>query len=159
VTRLYFILLSCLVMSACSGEKDVDYCKDHYLLHAEHRDELGLLAITMMDDGTLSSILTLPASALTEGLDEQLENSQSVYSLQTAQDCAVTTTAIRRENNKLIATYKSNCGADNKVGQLDVVLFDTLPLLEELEVDVVTPVTRKHFAISRQCESAIFRLE
>jgi len=159
VTRLYFILLSCLVMSACSGEKDVDYCKDHYLLHAEHRDELGLLAITMVDDGTLSSILTLPASVLTEGLDEQLKNSQSVYSLQTARDCAAATTAIRRENSKLIATYESKCGADNKIGQLDVVLFDTLTSIEELEVNVITPVTQKHFAISRQCESAIFRLE
>ena len=159
MTRLSLILLSCIVVSACSGEKEVDYCKDHYLFHAEHQDELGMLAITMVDDGTLSSILTLPASALTEGLDEQLENSQSVYSLQTARDCAASTTAIRRENSKLIATYESRCGADNKIGQLDIVLFDKLPSLEELEVDVVTPVTQKHFAINRQCESAIFRLD
>ena len=118
-----------------------------------------MLAITMVDDGTLSSILTLPASALTEGLGEQLENSQSVYSLQTARDCAAATTVIRRENSKLIATYESRCGADNKIGQLDIVLFDKLPSLEELEVDVVTPVTQKHLAINRQCESAIFRLD
>ena len=159
MTRLSLILLFCIVVSACSGEEEIDYCKDHYLIHAEHQDELGMLTITMMDDGTLSSVLTLPASALTEGLDEQLENSQSVYSLQTAQDCAVATTAVRRENRKLIATYESNCGTDNKIGQLDVVLFDTLTSIEELEVNVITPVTQKHFAISRQCDSAIFRLD
>ena len=159
MTRLPLVLLSCIVVSACSGEEEVDYCKDHYLVHPEHQNELGMLAITMVVDGTLSSILTLPASALTEGLDEQLESSQSVYSLQTARDCAAATTVIRRENSKLIATYESKCGADNKIGQLDVVLFDTLTSIEELEVNVITPVTQKHFAISRQCESAIFRLE
>ena len=159
MTRLPLVLLSCIVVSACSGEEEVDYCKDHYLVHPEHQDELGMLAITMVVDGTLSSILTLPASALTEGLDEQLESSQSVYSLQTARDCVATTAAIRRENSKLIATYESKCGADNKIGQLDVVLFDTLTSIEELEVNVITPVTQKHFAISRQCDSAIFRLD
>ena len=159
MTRLPLVLLSCIVVSACSGEEEVDYCKDHYLVHPEHQNELGMLAITMVVDGTLSSILTLPASALTEGLDEQLESSQSVYSLQTARDCVATTAAIRRENSKLIATYESKCGADNKIGQLDVVLFDTLTSIEELEVNVITPVTQKHFAISRQCDSAIFRLD
>ncbi len=159
MTRLSLILLSCIVVSACTGEEEVDYCKDHYLFHAEHRDELGTLAITMMDDGTLNSILTLPASTLTEGLDQQLEDVQTVYSLQTERECAAATPAIRREDGYLIATYESGCGSDNKIGQLDIVLFDNLPSLEEIEVDVVTPVTQKHFAISRQCESAVFRLD
>jgi hypothetical protein len=39
-----------------------------------------------------------------------------------------------------------------------VHLFDSLPLLEEIEVFITTPVAEKHFAINRQCENAIFRL-
>ena len=159
MTRLSLILFACIVMSACTGEEEVDYCKDHYLFHAEHGDELGTLAITMVEDGTLNSILTLSASIFTEGLDQQLQDSQTVYSLQTERECAAATPAIRREDGYLIATYESICGLDNKIGQLDVVLFDNLPSLEEIEVDVVTPVTQKHFAIIRQCESAVFRLD
>ncbi len=159
MTRPSFILFACIVVSACTGEEEVDYCKDHYLFHAEHRDKLGTLAITMADDGTLNSVLTLSASTLTEGLDQQLQDSQTVYSLQTERECTAAAPAIRREDGQLIATYESSCGLDNKIGQLDVVLFDNLPSLEELEVDVVTPVTQKRFAINRQCESAIFRLD
>ena len=159
MTRPSFILFACIVVSACTGEEDVDYCKNHYLFHAEHRDKLGTLAITMADDGTLNSVLTLSASTLAAGLDQQLQDSQTVYSLQTERECTAAAPAIRREDGQLIATYESSCGLDNKIGQLDVVLFDNLPSLEEIEVNVVTPVTQKHFAISRQCQSAIFRLE
>jgi hypothetical protein len=159
VTRLSLILFVCIVMSACSGEEEVEYCKDHHLFHAEHRDELGTLAISMVDDGTLHSILTLPEPTLTEGLDQQLEDVQTVYSLKTERDCAAATPTIRRADGYLIATYESGCGTDNKIGQLDFVLFNTWPSLEEIEVNVVTPVTQKHFAIIRQCESAVFRLD
>ena len=159
MTRLSVILFACIVISACSGEEEVDYCKNHYLFHAEHSDEPGTLAITMVDDGTLNSVLTLPASTLPEDLDQQLQDSKFVYSLQTARECIAAKPAVRREDGQLIANYESSCGLDNKIGQLDVVLFDNLASLEELEVNVITPVTQKHFAISRQCASAIFRLD
>ena len=159
MTRLLFILFCCMGFAACTTEDGVDYCKEHYLYHSEHLDSLGTLSISMTDDGRLTSELTLPASFSAEGLDEQLQNVGSVYSLQTVRDCAAATSSFGRQNNELIATYESQCGLDNKIGQLDVLLFDTLASLEELEVDVVTPVTQKHFAINRQCESAIFRLD
>ena len=159
MTRLFLVLLCCMFLSACGGEEEIGYCKDHYQFHTEHQDDLGMLAITMRDDGMLSSILTLPASAWSEGIDEQLKDPQAVYSLQTAQECGPTNSAVRREEDSLVATYETDCGIDNKIGQVDVVLFNTLTSIEELEVSVVTPATQKHFAISRQCDSAIFRLQ
>ena len=48
---------------------------------------------------------------------------------------------------------------DGQLRQIDVSIFDLLPDLEEIEVDMTTPVTRKRFAISRQCERPIFRLD
>lgn len=48
---------------------------------------------------------------------------------------------------------------DGGLRQLDIGVFDLLPELQEIEVTVVTPVTQKHFAISRQCERPIFGLE
>jgi hypothetical protein len=38
-------------------------------------------------------------------------------------------------------------------------LFDIISELEEVEAHFTTPVTQKRFAISRQCDSAIFRLQ
>ena len=159
MTRLLFIFLCCAGISACTQDDEADYCRDHNLIHSEHLDSLGKLSIVMADDGLLSSELTLPESLSVDGLDERLQDPGSVYTLQTARDCAVATSDVRRQDNKLVAAYESQCGLDNKIGQLDVVLFDTLAALEELEVHVVTPVTQKRFAISRQCESAIFRLD
>jgi hypothetical protein len=113
----------------------------------------------MADDGVLSIELTLPASTLVDTLDNRLLDPRRVYSLQTEKDCVGATSDGRRGEDMFLGRYESQCGLDNKIGQLDVVLFDTLAALEELEVYVVTPVTQKRFAISRQCESAIFRLD
>ena len=159
MTKRHLVLLCCIALSACTEEDAVDYCRDHYLLHAGHQDGLGMLTVTMADSGILSTELTLPASSLIDGIDELLEDPQLVYTLQTSSDCTAATSTVRRLDSTVVATYESRCGIDNKIGQMDVVLFDTLTTLEELEVNIVTPATQKHFAISRQCESAIFRLD
>ncbi len=159
MTKRHLVLLCCIALSACTEEHAVDYCRDHYLIHAEHQDGLGMLAVTMADSGILSIVLTLPASSLIDGIGELLQDPQLVYTLQTTSDCTAATSTVRRLDSTVVATYESRCGIDNKIGQLDVVLFDSLTSLEELEVNVVTPATQKHFAISRQCESAIFRLD
>ena len=159
MTKRHLVLLCCIALSACTGEDAVDYCRDHYLLHAGHQDDLGTLAVTMADSGILSTELTLPASSLIDGIDELLEDPQLVYTLQTNSECTAATSTVRRLDSTVVATYESRCGIDNKIGQLDIVLFDTLTSLDEIEVNVVTPATQKRFAISRQCESAIFRLD
>ena len=153
------VLLSSMGVTGCMKEETDDYCRNHYLFHAEHQDEVGQLLVSFTADGHLASELTLPGSAIADEIDEQLHNPASVYVLQTERGCSTATSTVDRFDGAVKATYKSNCGADNKIGQLDVAIFDTLPAIEELEVRVVTPVTQKHFAISRQCKNAIFRLE
>ena len=159
MTKRHLVLLCCIALSACADEDTVDYCRDHYLIHAGHQDGLGMLAVTMADSGILSTELTLPVSSLIGGIEDLLKDPQLVYTLQTARDCTAGTSTFRRLDSTVVTTYESHCGIDNKIGQVDIVLFDTLTSLEELEVKVVTPATQKHFAISRQCESAIFRLD
>jgi hypothetical protein len=63
------------------------------------------------------------------------------------------------QSGTISASFESRCGAGNKIGQVDVLIFDSSPELEEVEVLVTTPATSKHFAISRQCDAAIFRLD
>lgn len=159
MTRLLCILTVCVYLSACAPENAVDYCRDHHLYHVEHLDSLGTFSIVMGADGVLSSELDLPPTVVTESTEALLQDPSSVYTLQTARDCTAATSEVRLQGNALTASYVSQCGLDNKIGQLDVVLFDNMASLEELEVDVVTPVAHKHFAISRQCDRAIFRLE
>ncbi len=55
--------------------------------------------------------------------------------------------------------FEASCGLDNKIGQINVVLFDQLEALEEVVVSVTTPATSKRFGISRQCDGPIFRLD
>jgi len=48
---------------------------------------------------------------------------------------------------------------DDRLRQIDVSVFDQFPGLDEIEVSMSTHVTQKRFAISRQCERPIFRLD
>ena len=48
---------------------------------------------------------------------------------------------------------------DDRLRQIDVSIFEQFPDLDEIEVSMSTPVTQKRFAISRQCERPIFRLD
>ena len=48
---------------------------------------------------------------------------------------------------------------DDRLRQIDVSIFEQFPDLDEIEVSMSTHVTQKRFAISRQCERPIFRLD
>lgn len=48
---------------------------------------------------------------------------------------------------------------EDRLRQIDVSILDQIPGLDEIEVTMSTPATQKRFAISRQCESPIFRLD
>ncbi len=107
----------------------------------------------------MRSDLSIPISVMAGVPSELLEDLHKVYSLQTENECAASSVILNETDNTVAASYESNCGADNKIDQLDILLFETLAALDEVEVTVTTPVTQKHFAINRQCDSAIFRLE
>ncbi len=156
---LLILLPVILGIAACSPEKAPDYCKNHYKFHQQHMDSLGTLSITIGADGLLQSELHLPALLLEDsGISALLQDAANVYTLRTERECEVPVVNVTELAGGVVASYKSLCGIDNKIGQLDVKLFESLPMIDEIEVTVTTPVTQKHFAISRQCESAIFRL-
>lgn len=48
---------------------------------------------------------------------------------------------------------------DGRLRQIEVFAFDQMPELDEIEVTMTTPVTRKRFAINRQCPNPVFRLD
>ncbi len=151
--------LLCFALAACAPEQAPEFCRNHALFHDEHLDSLASLNVTMTEEGIIRSELSIPVSVMAGVPSELLENSRKVYSLQTENECVAASGTIDETYNSVAANYESNCGADNKIGQLDILLFETLAALDEVEVTVTTPVTQKHFAINRQCDSAIFRIE
>jgi len=160
------------VLSACTKDDATDFCKNHYRFHEEHKDTAAALHIKLISQGSLSSELTLPLAILdsspddpanissTEALLEaRLGEASRVYTVQSEHECTAIGTRIERTEHAVIAHYESECGTGNKIGQIDVTLFDHVPELEEVVVNIATPATAKRFAISRQCSSAIFRLD
>lgn len=154
-------------MSACTKDSGTDFCKNHYRFHDSHRDTVAMLAIKLTDDGLLLSELTLPYSIYADDasdiaiatLIQTLQQPHNVYNLQTAHDCQATSAQLSLGADAVIARYESRCGSDNKLGQIDVALFDTVPELDEIDVLVTTPATGKRFVINRQCQKAIFRVD
>ena len=155
------ILLSllCLALAACAPEQAPEFCRNHAQLHNEHLDSLASLDVVMTDEGIIRSELSIPISVMAGMPSELLEDSHEVYSLQTENECVASSVILNKAHMSVAAIYESNCGADNTIGQIDILLFETLLALDEVDVTVTTPVTQKRFVINRQCDSAIFRFE
>ena len=151
--------LLCFALAACAPKQVPEFCRNHALFHDEHLDSLASLNVTMTEEGIIRSELSIPISVMAGVPSELLEDSHKVYTLQTENECVASSEILNEAQMSVTVSYESNCGVDNKIGQLDILLFETLAALDEVEVTVTTPVTQKHFAINRQCDSAIFRLE
>ena len=158
------LLVTCMLLHACTENNAGDYCQNHYLFHQNHGDTIGLLTINLPEDGRVASDLKLPVSIF-EGsnrlgeLKDYLQQADNIYTLNTAQQCEAASSTVSTQGRTINASFESRCGEGNKIGQVDVLLFNSLPELEEVEVLITTPATSKHFAISRQCSAAIFRLD
>jgi hypothetical protein len=156
--------MSCAALSACSSEAADDYCRDHYLFHDEHRATTAQLEMVVTDAGSLSTKLMLPTQIFDSADDraqvivDELQSSKAIYSMAAESGCSATGNAIAEQGDSITATYQSQCDAGTDLDQVNVSLFDLLPELDEVEVRIKTDATAKHFAISRQCSAAIFRI-
>jgi hypothetical protein len=154
------MVLSFLFLAACSKDEVPDFCSNHAQFHAEHADSNAVLSVVMTADGRIDSEVRFPAATFDGDTTRAvLQDVSKVYALQTETECSPGESTLGSSEGMIIGGYTSSCGEDNKLGQVDVLLFDSLPSLNEVEVSVVTPATQKQFVINRQCESAIFRVE
>lgn len=163
------LLVSSVALAACTDDEAMDYCKNHYRFHPEHKAGLSTLKVELAADGRLHSELMIPFALFGENgaaardrletIGRKLQAEGQFYSLQSERPCGPFTVTQDFTGGALRLASTAQCGADNKVEQVDVALFDTLPELDEIEVLVTTPATAKRFAISRQCDHALFRLD
>jgi hypothetical protein len=162
------VLALSVLSVACSKEGRNDYCKNHYLFHTDHQDTLGELKVRLDDAGLVQANLFIPSSVFgtdvgstsdaLEQLAVTLQYGQTLLRFDTDSACEPGKVIVQHDSTGLQAQLESTCGESNRLKQMNVTLLDHIPELDEIEVEVTTPVTFKHFAISRQCESAIFRL-
>ena len=167
--RLVGVTIAACLIGGCAEQDSSDYCDNHHLLHESHADKIGKLDIAYSEDGFVTAVFSLPHSIFVgEGessgatIDEIagiLNDSENVFTVQADATCAETDVSVMSDAGLMSARYELDCGADTKVGQLDILLFESVAALDEVEAVVKTPAASKQFAISRQCESAIFRLQ
>lgn len=152
-----------LVLGACTSDDGVDYCKNHYVFHPDHASSVARLSIEVSANGNVSGELRLQPSTASDLGDDDLrrllQSPGRVFLLQSAEACEMNAGSIGEQDGDILVKYAAHCGEGNKLGQVDVALFDHLPGLDEIVVRVRTPAAAKRFAISRQCDHPIFRLD
>lgn len=158
------ILVFCVVVVACAEQED-DYCRDHFLFHEQHRAVTGTFEVRIDEDGRLTAELLQPVAAFPadgKGLAvfvDALAHAENVYSAGSSGQCSTTSESVIERDNLVTASYESRCNTENILKEVDVSIFDFADDLDEIVVTITTPATSKHFAISRQCSAAIFRLQ
>ena len=159
-----------LLLVACTKDEDTDFCKNHYRFHADHRNSVGSLAVAFSADGKLQTQVSLPYASIAGSqadaadafakIERLLSEPDRVYGIETANACSTTKVLdLQRDSVSFGAQYESDCGEGNRIGQLNVALFDEVPEIAELEIRVTTPAVGKHFVINRHCTAPIFRFE
>ena len=161
----YALVLATALMSACTDQASEDICNSHHLFHASHVDRVSDLQITHTQDGTVRADISIPKSILdtsgmsTERLAEIIRNPDNVFSFQFEGSCGANRSNVTPNAAGLNATYQMECDSEVRIAQIDVLLFDVVDELDEVVANIATPATQKRFAINRQCDRAIFRLQ
>jgi hypothetical protein len=152
-----------ILLGACGKDDGINYCKNHDKVHADHADTIANLIINVSAAGDLEGSLSIPEAALGDSTAEEVESILSSagnsFTLQTEHPCTVAVTTIATSAGGVNASYTASCGADNKLGKINASLFDSFDQLDEVVTSMTTAVTSKRFAISRQCDSPIFKLD
>jgi hypothetical protein len=169
ILRLLSLVTIAVLLAACGSRQGEDFCADHHLFHASHLDSIGTLDIKHSNDGTVRTEFSLPTSIFKatddrpgraiQQVEEILHEPDNMFALRPEGTCNMTSSNVTSDANLINARYLADCGSGARIKQIDVPLFDLVEQLDEVEVFVVTPATQKRFAISRRCESAIFRLQ
>lgn len=162
VRRVVLFLLAIAIV-ACTKDEGVDYCRNHGAFHAAHLSSIATLVLEVSDTGDLKGSLSIPRSTFGGVAESDLTalfgDAEKSFTLQSEHPCVVAVTDISMSAAGLEARFAASCGADNKLGKINVLLFGHLKQLEEVVASVTTSATSKRFGISRQCDSPIFRID
>lgn len=152
---LISILALLSLISACDSKSENTWCKDHKDIHDQHRDTITQVDIVYSDDGELTALLQIPK---TDTSREALVNMDNFINATAESQCTQLDSTINEQTTTWQAEFKIDCGVNNRIKAVDVVILNRFPKVSEVEAKIQTPATNKHFVLSRQCDKPIFAL-
>ena len=160
---ILLLLAGAALLGGCTKDDGVDYCRNHYQFHDEHVESSAVLALTIDEVGAVSGSLMIPSVAFRGDTSEQIaamiQGAGGIFEPGPDYSCDLPKGGITMSAEGLRFEFAANCGSEGGLDSMNIVLLDHLPEVEELVTTITTHATSKHFAISRQCASPIFRLE
>ena len=160
---IVILIVAAASLGACEKGGTGDFCKNHYEYHSDHLNTAASLTLELSETGDLNGGLMIPNAVFGDmavaDIEALLANAGRTYTLQSEEPCTISVTDVISTSSNFKAAYAASCGPDNKLGRINVRLFDHLSELEEVVTSVATPATSKRFAINRRCDAPIFRLD
>lgn len=152
-TKLLLILMLTVLLAACGSEQNNPWCDGHRSIHSQHEDIVTKVNIDYSESGELVAQLDIPQIAASR---EALTDTSQVIEASAAAECKSFPADIGTHNQRWIAKYRIECGADNRLKQASVVLLNNFADIAEVEAIINTPAATKHFVLNRQCDRPIF---
>lgn len=153
--KLLFILALTVLVAACENDKTNPWCDEHKSIHQQHADTVTQVNIEYRETGMLTVQVDVPQS---EASQQALSDITQVIDATANTECHSLPAEINTENDRWLAEYRIDCGADNRLKQVSVVLLNNFVKVAEVEARIQTPAASKHFVLNRQCDRPIFVL-
>lgn len=167
--RTLALVSTAILLAGCGqGNTDGGYCGNHREHHPNHADSIGRLSLRYTEDGIVEAEVSIPRASLSgpgepdgdafsiQDTANLLKEAGQVFSISGAEECLQRQSRAISEEDNVTADYRFDCGADNRLEDVDIRLLEHLPALDELEAHIDTPAVGKKFLISRQCETPLY---
>jgi len=151
---LLSISLSTLLVG-CGEKEEISFCKSHAKQHKNHQSEVTQIDIDYSEQGLIVAQITVAQNLAQK---EVLASLANIIDVKAGKPCTNGSVDIKEEGNYYQATYSLNCGLENKLNKVSVLVLEKFTTIDEVEVDISTPSSSKHFVLSRQCDSPIFNV-
>ena len=152
------ILLSigmCSVLVGCSEEAADSFCKKHGKEHQLHQNDITQINIDYSEQG---QIVVQVKIAKEHAQRQRLAQVANIIDVKADKSCSSGAVDIKEEGKYYQASYSLNCGLDNKLNKVSILVLDNFEKIDEVEASISTPSSSKHFVLNRQCDSPIFNL-
>ncbi|MBL4630133.1 MAG: hypothetical protein JKY14_02905 [Paraglaciecola sp.] len=145
----------CSLLAGC-GEQEIDsFCKNHGKEHQLHRNNITQIKIDYSEQGQIVAQVKVEQA---HAQRQMLAKMAHIIDVKADKTCTTGAIDIKEEGKYYQASYTLDCGVENKLNKVTVLVLDNFKTIEEIEVAISTPSSSKHFVLSRQCDSPIFNL-
>lgn len=144
-----------VLLVGCDEKEEISFCKSHAKQHKNHQSEVTQIDIDYSDQGLIVANIKVAQAHARQNV---LLNMANIIDVKAVKACTNGSVDIKEEGNYYQARYSLDCGLDNKLNKVSVLVLENFITIDEVEVDISTPSSRKHFVLSRQCDSPIFNV-